>query len=526
MPAPVEIYDTTLRDGSQQEGISLSVDDKLKVARQLDALGVHFIEGGWPGANPKDAAFFQRAREELALHSATLVAFGSTRKAATSADDDANLQALASGGVEVVCIVAKAWDLHVTHALRTSLPEAIAMVEDSVRWLRAHDLRVFLDAEHFFDGWRHDRAFALDVLRAAAEAGAERLVLCDTNGGTLPDEVGPIIDEVRAAVATPLGVHFHNDSGCAVANSILAVTHGVVQVQGCINGYGERTGNANLVPVIAGLSLKRGIPTIPEQNLELLTPIARHIAEITNQPLAAQSPYVGSSAFAHKAGLHVSALARRRDAYEHVDPARVGNVSRFVVSEMAGRQNIHLKAAEFGIELSKEQVIELLGTLKSLEHRGYHFEAADGSLELLMRRAAGWELPDLTVESYRTISDCSQRGTRATEATVKVVVQGRRVIATAEGNGPVNALDEALRAALEPSYPALKAVKLTDFKVRVLDSDQGTDATVRVLIDFSDGERTWTTTGVSTNVIDASFDALLEGIELALAHAAEADESW
>jgi len=341
-------------------------------------------------------------------------------------------------------------------------------------------------------------------------------VLCDTNGGTLPDEVGPIIDEVRAAVATPLGVHFHNDSGCAVANSILAVTHGVVQVQGCINGYGERTGNANLVPVIAGLSLKRGIPTIPEQNLELLTPIARHIAEITNQPLAAQSPYVGSSAFAHKAGLHVSALARRRDAYEHVDPARVGNVSRFVVSEMAGRQNIHLKAAEFGIELSKEQVIELLGTLKSLEHRGYHFEAADGSLELLMRRAAGWELPDLTVESYRTISDCSQRGTRATEATVKVVVQGRRVIATGEGNGPVNALDAALRKALGTRYVGLGRLHLTDYRVRVLDSQKGTGAVTRVLLDTTDGEVSWSTIGVSENIIEASWQALADSIVFGL----------
>ncbi|ACU54461.1 2-isopropylmalate synthase/homocitrate synthase family protein [Acidimicrobium ferrooxidans DSM 10331] len=525
-PAEVEIYDTTLRDGSQQEGISLSVDDKLKVARQLDALGVHYIEGGWPGANPKDAAFFARARDELALHTAQLVAFGSTRRASTTAESDPNLAALTNAGVGLACIVAKAWDVHVIHALRTSLPEAVAMVADSVRWLVDHGIRVMLDAEHFFDGWRHDRSFALDVLAAAADAGAERLVLCDTNGGTLPDDVGPIVDDVRAAVATPLGVHFHNDSGCAVANSLLAVAHGVIQVQGCMNGYGERTGNANLVPVIAGLSLKRSVRTIPPENLELLTTVSRHIAELTNQPLPPQSPYVGASAFTHKAGLHVSAIARRRDAYEHIDPTLVGNTTRFVVSEMAGRQSIQLKATQLGIDLGEDDIAEVLRRLKDLEHRGYHFEAADGSLELLLRRASGWTLDDVAVESYRTISDCMTDGPRATEATVKLTVNDRRVIATAEGNGPVNALDEALRAALDPAFPLLKTVKLTDFKVRVLDSDQGTDATVRVLIDFQDPEDTWTTTGVSTNVIDASFEALLDGLIVAIARARDRGEEW
>jgi len=525
-PEAVEIYDTTLRDGSQQEGFSLSVDDKLKVARQLDTLGVAYIEGGWPGANPKDAAFFERARSELSLRTAKLVAFGSTRRANIAAEEDANLAALANAGVEAVCIVAKAWDVHVTHALRTSLPEALAMVEDSVRWLVERGLRVFLDAEHFFDGWRHDRSFALDVLAAAASAGAERLVLCDTNGGTLPDDVGPIIEDVRSMVATPLGVHFHNDSGCAVANSILAAAHGAIQIQGCMNGYGERTGNANLVPVIANLSLKRSVRTIPPENLELMTSVSRHIAELTNQPLSPQSPYVGASAFAHKAGLHASAIARRRDAYEHVDPGAVGNATRFVVSEMAGRQSVHLKAAELGVALTEDQVAELLGRLKDLEHRGYHFEAADGSLELLMRRATGWGPAAFRVEAYRVISDCYTGPEMATEATVKVLIDGTRHIATAEGNGPVNALDEALRAALEPVFPVLKQVHLTDFKVRVLDSDQGTDATVRVLIDFADQDRTYTTMGVSANVIEASFEALLDGLYLALARSGDATESW
>jgi 2-isopropylmalate synthase len=512
----IEIYDTTLRDGSQQEGISLTVDDKLKVARRLDTLGVHFIEGGWPGANPKDKAFFERARHELNLGTSQLVAFGSTRKAFSKASEDPNLQALIASGVSVVCIVAKTWDYHVVHALRTSLPEAVQMAYDSVAYLKDAGLAVFFDAEHFFDGYRNNPDFALEVLAAAERGGADRLVLCDTNGGMLPSQARDIVSEVKKHHTTPLGVHFHNDSGCAVANSIIAVEAGAIQVQGCINGYGERTGNANLVPVIANLSLKQGLTTIPDQNLELLTPIARHIAEITNQQLSPQSPYVGTSAFTHKAGLHVSAIARKRDAYEHVDPELVGNGSRFVVSEMAGRQTLYIKAQELGIELSDDAALSVLSQLKELENNGYHFEAADGSLELLMRRATGWEQPYFEIESYRVITDCYSGPALTTEATVKLKVGGERVIATDEGNGPVNALDEALRAALIATYPALKTVHLTDFKVRVLDSTQGTDAVVRVLIDFTDSESEWTTMGVSANVIEASFKALVEGVILAL----------
>ncbi|MHB8190301.1 MAG: citramalate synthase [Ferrimicrobium sp.] len=514
----VEIYDTTLRDGSQQEGISLTVDDKLRIARQLDTLGVAYIEGGWPGANPKDSTFFARARSELVLHSAELVAFGSTRRAAAIASEDANLKALLDSGVSTVCLVAKAWDIHVLHALQTSLGEGRAMVRDSVAYLHDQGLRVFLDAEHFFDGFRHNPSFAIAVLEEAASAGADRLILCDTNGGTLPDEVAAIVSAAHNAVDTPLGVHFHNDSGCAVANSLLAVTEGVIQVQGCINGYGERTGNANLIAVIAGLTLKRGIRTIPPENLEILTPTARHIAELTNLPLAGQSPYVGASAFTHKAGLHVSAIARRRDAYEHIDPEAVGNRTRFVVSEMAGRQTLLIKADELGITLTTESTGRLLERLKELEHLGYHFEAADGSLELLMRAASGWEQTFFSIESYRVSSDSYQGPETVTEATVKVRIGGNRTIATAEGNGPVNALAEALRSALVPTFPRIDAVRLTDFRVRVLDSSQGTDAIVRVLIDFADKEREWTTTGVSANVIEASFTALVEGLVLCLIH--------
>ncbi|MCL5973740.1 MAG: citramalate synthase [Actinobacteria bacterium] len=512
----VDIYDTTLRDGSQQEGISLTVDDKLRVARQLDSLGVQFIEGGWPGANPKDAAFFARARSELRLHTAKLVAFGSTRRANGQVTSDPNLHALITSGVSDVCIVAKAWDYHVIHALRTSLEEALAMVRESVAFLVEHGCNVFLDAEHFFDGFKDNPTFALSVLEVAASSGASTLVLCDTNGGTLPTEIPSILAKVKDQVAVDLGVHFHNDSGCAVANSLIAVDLGASQVQGCLNGYGERTGNANLIPIIAALSLKQGITTIPTENIELLTSTARHIAEITNLPVPPQTPYVGASAFTHKAGLHVSAIARRSDAYEHIDPSLVGNHTRFVVSEMAGRQTLIIKAAELGLELTDDATTSLLQRLKDLEHQGYHFEVADGSLELLMRQALGWQQSYFAVESYRVATDDYRGSGLLTEATVKIRIGQDRVIATAEGNGPVHALDQALRKALQPTYPMLASMGLDDFKVRVLDTSRGTDAVVRVLIDFSDIDAQWTTTGVSTNIIEASFSALTEGFVLAL----------
>ena len=518
----MDIFDTTLRDGSQQEGLSLTVDDKLRVAEQLDHLGVAYIEGGWPGANPKDDEFFARARTELHLSTATLVAFGSTRRAGVRAQDDQVLGRLVAAGAPVACIVAKSWDRHVEEALRTTLDEAIAMVGDSVRHLRDAGLRVFVDAEHFFDGWRHHREFALRVLESAEEAGAEALVLCDTNGGSLPDQVGEAVADVRRTTDTKLGIHCHNDAGCAVANSLVAVEAGVTQVQGCVNGYGERAGNADLSAAIPNLSLKLGIRTLPEGRLERLAPVSHHIAELVNIAPSSQQPYVGASVFAHKGGLHASAVARRRDLYEHVDPELVGNGTRVVVSEMAGRATLAMKADELGLDLDGEVLSRVLDELKRLEHEGFHFEVADGSLELLLRRAGGWTPDFFKVESYRVITDhrdAAAGDVLTTEATVKVHVGEDRIVATAEGNGPVNALDAALRQAIGPRFPALHRVRLTDYRVRVLDTGKGTGAVTRVLVDTADDERTWTTIGVSENIIEASWQALYDAVVYALVHA-------
>ncbi|RMH83342.1 MAG: citramalate synthase [Actinomyces sp.] len=530
-PVAVDVFDTTLRDGAQLEGISLTVDDKLRIARQLDRLGVAYIEGGWPGANPKDEEFFARARDELELSTATLVAFGSTRRVKGRVDEDPTLANLVAAGTEVVCIVGKAWDYHVTAALRTSLDEGVAMVADSVAWLVARGRRVFFDAEHFFDGYRRNPEFALRVVEAAAAAGAEAVVLCDTNGGSLPPDVESAVGDVVAHLGADVtvGIHVHNDTGCAVANTLAAVRAGATQVQGTINGYGERVGNADLVPIIANLELKMGIRALPPGRLELLTPVAHHVAEIVNLAVDPRQPYAGTSAFAHKAGLHTSALNRRSDAYEHIDPARVGNGTRVLVSEMAGRATLEMKAAALGLTLDGRTLGEIIDTLKRLEHAGYHFEAADASLELLMRAAAGWEQPWFRLESFRVSMDHrSGSGSRAwnevavdvdTEATVKLWVGDERRVAVGEGNGPVNALDAALRGALAGSYPALDAITLTDYKVRVLDTARGTGAVTRVLIDSTDGRSRWTTIGVSENIIEASWQALADSIVYGLLHA-------
>ncbi len=509
----VDIYDTTLRDGSQREGLSLTVDDKLRIAEQLDHLGVPYIEGGWPGANPKDDEFFQRAAAgELQLKTATLVAFGSTRRAGGEAADDPTLQNLAGAHTDVVCLVGKSWDYHVTEALRTSLDEGVAMVRDSIAWLREQGKRVFFDAEHFFDGYKRNPEFALRVLHAAEEAGAEVLVLCDTNGGCLPHEAGRIVAEVVAATSATVGVHFHDDGDCSVANALAGVENGATHVQGCINGYGERTGNANLCSIIPNLTLKMGIETIPADRLERLTAVAHHVAELVNITQDPQQPYVGSSAFAHKAGLHTSGISRARDAYEHLDPELVGNGTRFVVSELAGRSTLEFKAKELGLDMDGPALSQVLDQLKTLEHRGYHFEAADGSLELLMRTATGWQQDFFEVESFRVITDHRENGTFVTEATIKVHVGEQRLVATAEGNGPVNALDGALRMAIGQAYPSLQSLHLTDYKVRVLDTNKGTGAVTRVLIDSTDGESSWSTIGVSENIIEASWQALSDSI--------------
>ncbi len=519
LPAHVEIFDTTLRDGSQAEGLSLTVADKLRVAEQLDVLGVHYIEGGWPGANPKDREFFARAAKgDLFLANAKLVAFGSTRKAGGRAENDPVLADLLEAGTGYVCLVAKAAPWHVRETLRTTTTEALDMVADSVAYLRNNGRAVIVDAEHFFDGYREDPSFSRDFLRVVEESGATP-VLCDTNGGTLPKQVERVVAEARELVGGHLGVHFHNDSGCAVANSVVAVCRGADHVQGCVNGYGERTGNADLTAVIPNLSLKLGVETIGEDRMALLTPVARHIAEIVNVVPSPHQPYVGVSAFAHKAGIHTSAIARAPSAYSHIDPEAVGNSTRFVLSEMSGRSSVALKAKELGLELTPEEAARVVERLKELEHRGYHFEVADGSLELLMREATGWEQSFFRLESHRVVTDLREDGTFTTEARIKVHVGDERVLEVAEGNGPVNALDGALRKALSPHHPEVSRIHLTDFKVRVLDSSLGTGAVTRVLIDSTDGERTWTTIGVSDNIIEASWQALSDSIVFGLLHA-------
>jgi len=523
LPEFVEIFDTTLRDGAQLEGISLTVDDKLRIADELDELGVHFIEGGWPGANPKDIEFFERAARELRFERSTLVAFGSTRRPKGKVDDDPTLRNLLDAGTSAVCIVGKSSAYHVTEALRTTLDEGEAMVADSVRFLSDAGVRVLFDAEHFFDGWKDDPEFSLRVLEAAAEHGVETLVLCDTNGGALPHEVEAVVREITRHFKddVKIAVHLHDDTGCGVANALAGVRGGATQVQGTMNGYGERTGNCNLTTIIPNLTLKMGVRTLPEGRLARLTSASHRIAEIVNITPNPQAPYVGASAFAHKAGLHVSAIARRKDAYEHVDPDAVGNGTRFVVSEMAGKATLDLKAKEIGIDLEGPALVHLIDELKRLEHEGYHFEAADASLELLMRRAAGWEHGFFSLESYRVIVSESDDVRHDTEAIVKLRVNGERIMRIGEGNGPVNALDAAVRAAIGSQFPQLAKVHLTDFKVRVLDTAKGTGAVTRVLIDTTNGKRTWSTIGVSENIIQASWQALEDSLVYGLLHTEE-----
>jgi 2-isopropylmalate synthase len=523
----IEVFDTTLRDGLQVEGVSATVDDKLRIAEQLDYLGVHFIEGGWPGANPKDIEFFARANAELRLTTSTMVAFGSTRRPRGKVDDDSTLRNLLDANTSAVCIVAKSWDYHVLEALQTTLDEGEAMIADSVAFLAANGRRVMVDMEHFFDGYKRNPEFSMRAIEAAVVKGASHLVLCDTNGGSLPHEVEAIVGDVKRHVGNDviIGIHCHDDTGCAVANSMAAVRAGVGHVQGTLNGLGERTGNCNLTTVIPNLQLKLGLQCLPEGRIERLTAVSHHVAEVLNRPLNPQAPYVGASAFAHKAGLHVSAIKRAKDAYEHVDPDLVGNGTRFVVSEMAGRATIQIKAEELGLAMDGPAVNQVIDDLKRLEHEGYHFEAADASLELLMRRAAGWEQSFFRVESMRVITDEATSGDFSTEATVKVWVpteEGeQRHVYTAEGNGPVNAIDSALRAAVGRAYPQLSKVHLTDYKVRILDGATATGAVTRVLLDATDGKRSWTTIGVSANIIEASWRALEESLVYGLLHAVD-----
>ena len=513
----VELYDTTLRDGAQRAGLSYSIEDRLRILHRLDSMGFPFVEGGWPGANPRETEFFRLATKEKLQH-ATLTAFGMTRKAGERAEDSAVLRDLLDAGTEVVCLVGKSWDLHVTEALRTTLDEGVAMVGDSIAFLRSEGRRVFFDAEHFFDGYRQNQAFAMAVLAAAEGAGAERLVLCDTNGGALPRDVSRIVGEVSASADVPLGIHVHNDAGCAVANSLVAVEAGVYQVQGTINGYGERTGNADLVPIAANLALKMGVEALPADSIGRLTKLSHYVAEVANVTPDSHQPYAGRYAFTHKAGLHTSGVARFTEAYEHIPPESVGNRRGVVASDLSGTASLRMKATQFGLELSGDAIPKLLAELKDREARGYTFEVADASLELLMRRHDGWKQPFFDVESYRVHVERREDEEALAEATVKVRAGGARHVESAEGHGPVGALDNALRKALSNEYPELEHITLEDYRVRVLDENIGTGATVRVLIDTSNGQGEWTTVGVSSNIIEASWEALTDGYLYGLLH--------
>lgn len=516
------VYDTTLRDGAQQEGLNLSVADKLTIAAHLDRLGVGFIEGGWPGANPKDTEFFARARTDLVLEHATLAAFGATRRPGMTAATDPLTLALRDSAAPVVTLVAKSHDRHVELALRTTLDENLEMILDTITFLRDGGQRVFLDAEHFFDGYRANPAYALEVVRVAAAAGADVVALCDTNGGMLPNELSDVVAAVSDATGARLGIHCHDDTACAVANTLAAVAAGVTHVQGTANGYGERSGNANLFSVVANLQLKLGREVVPTESLREMTRIAHAISETTNVAPDQHQPYVGLSAFAHKAGLHASAVKVDPNLYQHIDPADVGNDMRMLVSDMAGRASIELKGKELGYDLSgdRDTISRVVDRVKELESQGYTFEAADASFELLLRdEVLGRRERFFTVESWRAIVEQRPDGSVISEATVKIHVAGQRFVSTGEGNGPVNALDNALRGAIVSVFPELETLELVDYKVRILDGGSGTAAVTRVLIETTDGTTEWDTVGVHENVIAASWNALEEAIAYALLRA-------
>lgn len=515
--ATIEIYDTTLRDGSQREGVSLSVTDKLKIAEKLDELGVHYIEGGWPGSNPKDIEFFRRAKK-MRFKNSRLCAFSSTRRPGTIPEEDSNMRALVEAGTDTVTIFGKSWDFHVRDALKTTLDENLAMIKDSVAYLKAVGRTVIFDAEHFFDGYKANPGYALKTLDAAAQGGAEVIVLCDTNGGLMPWELTAILTAVKERIKIPLGIHVHDDAGMATANSLLAVRQGVTQVHGTINGYGERCGNANLCTIIPNLQLKMGMAVVSPEQLQGLTKLSRFIAELANIAPADQQPYVGFNAFAHKGGIHVDAVSKMPATYEHADPVEVGNQRRILVSELSGRSNITLTSSANNFNLSKDrpETASVLQRIKELEHYGYQFEGAEGSFELLVLKMMKAYQPLFKLEGFRLIIEKREDGQLFSEATIKVRVGDVQVHTAADGNGPVNALDNAMRKALEGIYPALKKIKLTDFKVRVIDGVDGTGAQVRVLIESRDDTQTWGTVGVSPNVIEASWIALVDSLEYGL----------
>ncbi|MCI0397356.1 MAG: citramalate synthase [Chloroflexi bacterium] len=511
----IYVYDTTLRDGAQREGLSLSLNDKLKIAQRLDDFGVHYIEGGWPGSNPKDADFFRAARQMTFRH-AKIAAFGSTRRKDTTPDADPNIQALLAAETPVVTLVGKSWDLHVYDVLETDLEENLAMIAESVAYLKAQGKEVVYDAEHFFDGYKAKPEYALLTLKVAAGHGAGVVVLCDTNGGSLPWEVESIVGRVVAHLGAPVGIHTHDDGGCGVANTLAAVRAGAVHVQGTINGYGERVGNANLCTVIPDLQLKMGKQCVPPENLARLTELSRFVAEVTNLGHASHQPFVGTSAFAHKGGIHVAAMRKNAASYQHVDPALVGNLKRTVVSELSGRGNVLDKAAEYGVDLDSDQARHVLQQIKELEAQGFSFESAEASMSLMLRRLQPGYRPPFELLDFTVLVQQRQDKGMCADATVKVRVGDQVLHTAAEGNGPVNALDAALRKALLSVYPMLAGVRLADYKVRILDSENGTGATVRVLIDTEQELRHWSTVGASANIIEASWRALADSLEFAL----------
>lgn len=513
--SPLYLYDTTLRDGSQREGISFSLEDKIKITLRLDEFGVHYIEGGWPGSNPKDEAYFNKV-SQLKLSHAKIAAFGSTTRKGTPPQDDPNIQALLAANTPVVTLVGKSWDFHVTHVLETSLEENLEMIRSSVAYMKSQGKEVIYDGEHFYDGYKANPDYALETLLAAQAGGADALVLCETNGGCLPWEVEAITKAVKSKIDTPLGVHAHNDCGCGVANSLAAVHAGVVQVQGTINGYGERVGNADLCAIIPNLQLKMGVSPLTPEKLASLSEISYYVAEVANLPRDRHAPYVGESAFTHKGGIHVAAMLKDAQTYQHIDPDLVGNTRRSVVSELSGRGNLVEKSQLMGLDLDSQQAKEMLSDIKKLEAQGFTFESAEGSVNLMLHRlqpdyTAPFELIDFVV----MVEQRQGRGLLA-EANVKVRIGDRIVHTAAEGNGPVNALDSALRKALVDVYPKLASIRLDDYKVRILDSENGTSAAVRVLIDTKNGAHRWSTVGAGTNIIDASWRAIADSMEYAL----------
>jgi 2-isopropylmalate synthase len=511
----VAVYDTTLRDGTQSEGISLSVDDKVKVALLLDDLGVAYIEGGWPGSNPKDAAFFQKAKD-LPFKHAKVAAFGMTCRAGSQPENDANIKALLDAETPVVTVVGKTSMLHVTEVIRTTPEENLRIIRESLTYLKAQGKEIIYDAEHFFDGYKLDPDYTLDTLRAAVDGGAELLVLCDTNGGAMYWEVAEVTAVVQEAFPdVPLGIHTHNDGEQGVANTLAAVRAGAVHVQGTINGYGERCGNANLCSVLPNLEIKMGLSCLPDNGIKKLTHLSRTVAEICNMAPDTHQAYVGKSAFAHKGGLHVAAMRRHLDSYQHIDPTLVGNEMRFLVSDLSGRGNVLHEAEKLGLDMSSDKARSILAEIKQLEHAGFVFEGAEASVQLMLHRSAEGYQPPFELINFTTM--VSKNGTAGTnEATVKVRVNGEVYHTAAEGNGPVNALDKALRKALTPVYPQLAEFHLADYKVRILDGNKGTAATTRVLIDTQNGQNRWSTVGAGTNIIDASWLALVDSVEYGL----------